>query len=107
MLVEVERLIGKAIARKTRKAMAETCRAIVRSGADAKVWSKRALASHDRVATVASGDASVVLSDVLGVATDKLGPAVKGSARAEELLRFVLSPLYLELRRSLGLEDGA
>jgi hypothetical protein len=48
-----------------------------------------------------------VLSDVLGVATDKLGPAVKGSARAEELLRFVLSPLYLELRRSLGLEDGA
>ncbi len=107
MLVEVERLIGKAIARKTRKAMAETCRTIVRTGADARAWSKRALASHDRVATIASGDASVVLCDVLGVAADKLGPAVKGNARAEELLRFVLSPLYLELRRSLGLEGGA
>ena len=29
------------------------------------------------------------------------------SLSAEELLRFVLSPLYLELRRSLGLEGGA
>jgi len=107
MLVEVERLLGKAIARKTRKAIAEVCRAIVRSGGDARAWSKRALASHDRVAVVASGDASVVLSEVLAVSADKLGPAVKGNARAEELLRFVLSPLYLELRRSLGLEGGA
>jgi lipopolysaccharide biosynthesis regulator YciM len=107
MLVDIERLIGKAIARKTRKAIGDLCRAIVRSNADARVWSKRALASHDRVAAIASGDASVVLSDVLGVGVDKLGPAVKNNARAEELLRFVLSPLYLELRRSLGLEGGA
>jgi hypothetical protein len=107
MLVEVERLVGKAIARKTRKAIAEVCRSIVRSGGDARAWSKRALASHDRVATVASGDASVVLCDVLSTTAEKLGPAVKGNARAEELLRFVLSPLYLELRRSLGLEGGA
>jgi tetratricopeptide (TPR) repeat protein len=107
MLVEVERLFGKAIARKTRKAMVELCRTIVRSGADARAWSKRALASHDRVATIASGDASVVLCDVLATTADKLGPAVKGNARAEELLRFVLSPLYLDQRRSLGLEGGA
>src|ERR1019366_8953662 len=59
MLVEIERLLGKAIARKTRKAMVELCRTIVRSGADARAWSKRALASHDRVATIASGDARV------------------------------------------------
>ena len=107
MLVEVERLLGKAIARKTRKAMVELCRTIARSGADARAWSKRALASHDRVATIASGDASVVLCDVLATTADKLGPAVKGNARAEELLRFVLSPLYLDQRRSLGLEGGA
>ncbi|HEX3346115.1 MAG TPA: hypothetical protein VHS09_16140, partial [Polyangiaceae bacterium] len=107
MLAEVERLVGKAISRKTRKAMAEVCRTIGRSSADARAWSKRALASQDRVAAIASGDASVVLSDVLGVGAEKLGPAVKGNARAEELLRFVLSPLYLELRRSLGLEGGA
>jgi len=107
MLVEIERLLGKALARKTRKAMGDLCRTIARSGADARAWSKRALASHDRVAVVASGDASIVLADVLGVSVDKLGPAVKGNARAEELLRFVLSPLYLDLRRSLGLEGGA
>jgi lipopolysaccharide biosynthesis regulator YciM len=107
MLAEVERLIGKAIARKTRRLITDACRAIVGTGADARAWSRRALASHDRVATVASGDVSVVLGDVLGVTTEKLGPAVKGNPRAEELLRFVLSPQYLDIRRSLGLEGGA
>ena len=32
---------------------------------------------------------------------------VKGNARAEELLKFVLSPKYIELRRALGLEGPA
>jgi hypothetical protein len=32
---------------------------------------------------------------------------VKGNVRAEELLRFVASPRYLEIRRALGLEGGA
>jgi len=104
VLAEVERLMGKAISRRTRKAMVDVCRAVVRAKADARAWSRRALASHDRVATVASGDASVVLSEVLGAALERLGPAVRGNARAEELLRFVLSPQYLEIRRSLGLE---
>ena len=107
VLAEVERLLGKAIARKTRKGIADVCRAIVRTGADARAWSRRALASHDRVATIASGDAAVVLSDVLGASIERLGPAVKGNPRAEELLRFVLSPQYLDIRRSLGLEGGA
>jgi hypothetical protein len=107
VLAEVERLLGKALGRKTRKAIGDACRAIARGGIDARAWSRRALASHDRVATVASGDAAVVLSDVLGASIEKLGPVVKGNARAEELLRFVLSPQYLEIRRSLGLEGGA
>jgi hypothetical protein len=67
---------------------------------------RRTLASHDRVAVIASGDPTVVLCDVLGVPVERLGQAVSGNARAEELLRFVLSPLYLELRRSLGLEGS-
>jgi hypothetical protein len=108
-LTEIERLLGKAMARKTRKAIAETCRAVARAGSDPRAWSAwrlRALASHDRMAVIASGDASAVLCDVLGAERDKVGLTVKGSARAEELLRFVLSPLYLDLRRSLGLEGG-
>ncbi len=58
------------------------------------------------MATIASGDPSVVLVDVLGVSLEKLGKATSGNARAEELLRFVLSPDYLELRQSLGLEGA-
>jgi len=107
VLAEVERLLGKAIARKTRKQLGDVCRAIASSGADARAWSRRALASQDRVALVASGDPSVVLAEVLGATAEKLGAAVKGNPRAEELLRFVLSPRYLEIRRALGLEGAA
>ena len=107
VLAEVERAIGKAIGRKTRKAIADSCVATVRTGGDPRAWSRRALASLDRMAVVASGDPPVVLSDLLGVSPDALGLDFKGHARAEELLRFVLSPSYLDLRRSLGLEGGA
>jgi hypothetical protein len=106
VLAEIERLMGKAIARRTRKLLPDVCRAITSSHADARAWHKRALASQDRMATVASGDPSVVLSDVLRVPTEKLGAAVKGNARAEELVHFVLSETYLELRRGLGLEGA-
>ena len=107
VLAEIERLLGKALGRKTRKTLPDLCRAITGANADARVWSKRALASHDRVATIASGDVSLVLGDVLGASPEKLGQAVKGNARAEELLRFVLSPRYIEIRRALGLEGAA
>jgi hypothetical protein len=107
VLAEVERLFGKALARKTRKLLPEVCQAIVSLGGDARAWSKRALASQDRIAIVASGDPSVVLAEALGASPEKLGQAVKGSARAEELLRFVLSPQYLEIRRALGLEGSS
>jgi tetratricopeptide (TPR) repeat protein len=106
VLAEVERLLGKAIARRTRKALPEVCRAIVSRGGDARMWSKCALASQDRVGAVASGDPSIVLMDVLGVSQADLPQAVMGNARAEDLLRFVLSPQYSELRRSLGLSGG-
>jgi len=106
VLAEIERLLAKAMSRKTRKLLPELCAAVVRSQADARAWSKRALASQDRIACVASGDVGVVLSDALGVGIEKVGATAKGNARAEELLRFVLSPRYAELRRSLGLEGA-
>jgi lipopolysaccharide biosynthesis regulator YciM len=106
VLPEIERQIGKAIARKTRKLLPDVCRSIASRNIDARAWHRRALASQDRMATIASGDPAVVLSDVLRVPLDRLGTAVKGSPRAEELLRFVLSESYLELRRSLGLEGS-
>jgi lipopolysaccharide biosynthesis regulator YciM len=107
VLAEVERLLGKALGRKTRKLLPDVCRSLVSGNADARAWTKRALASQDRIAVVASGDPAVVLGEVLGTSPEKLGAAVKGNARAEELLRFVASPKYLEIRRALGLEGGA
>jgi hypothetical protein len=106
VLAEIERSIGKAIARRTRKLLPDVCRAIVSHNADASAWHRRALASQDRMATVAGGDPTVVLSDVLRGPAERLGAAVKGNARAEELIRFVLSERYLELRRALGLEGA-
>jgi hypothetical protein len=106
-LPEIERLVGKAIARKTRKLLPDVCHAIASQSVDARAWHRRALASQDRMATIASGDPGVVLSDVLRVPAEKLGTAVKGNARAEELIHFVLSAEYLELRRGLGLEGAS
>ena len=65
VLADVERLLSKAIARKTKKLLPELCKAIVSSGADARAWTRRALSTHSRVALVACGDVGVVLSDVL------------------------------------------
>ncbi len=107
VLAEVEKLLGKAIARRMRKAIPELCKAVVASGADARAWSKRALASQDRFSVIASGDPGVVLSEVLSVPVDRLAQAVPGNTRAEELLRFALSPSYQDVRRALGLEVSA
>ncbi len=103
VLAEVERALGKAMTRKTRKLLVEPCRAVASTGADARAWTRYALASQDRAAVVASADPSVVLADGPGT----LAPASGEGAgpRAQELFRFVLSPGYLELRRSLGLEE--
>ena len=109
MLAEVERLMGRALPRKTRRLLPEVCAAIVAQRSDARAWSKRALASQDRIATIASGDPSVVLTDGglgAGGAGDHAGALAAGTPRTTDLLRFVLSPTYLEIRHSIGLEGG-
>jgi predicted Zn-dependent protease len=104
MLAEVEKLISKAISRKAKKALPDVCRAIVQSRADARMWSHRALMSHNRISVVAAGDAAAVIVDLTGQTLERLPALVPGDSRVEELIRFVLSPAYLDLRRTLGLE---
>ncbi len=104
VLAEVERLINKAISRKTRAAIEPICRAYVASSPDARQWAARARLSQARCAALASGDVSVVLADVFGEPVERLGAVARDDLRAHELLRFVLSRPYFELRRSLGLE---
>jgi Flp pilus assembly protein TadD len=104
VLAEVERLMTRAISRRTRRLLPPLCAAIASQRPDARAWSRRALASQDRIASIASGDPGVVLSDVLGVSLDRLEHAVPGNPRAEDLLRFVLSQIYVDIRHALGLE---
>ncbi|MBK6691054.1 MAG: hypothetical protein IPG50_02440 [Myxococcales bacterium] len=104
VLAEVEKAVGKAIPRKVKKAVHDLCMEIAGSGADAREYRRRALASQARAASVASGDLGFVLSELLEGALEKVQGSLRADERATELLRFALSPTYVELRRALGLE---
>jgi hypothetical protein len=107
VLAEIERSISKVISRKVKKMLPGICGAIARDRAnDPRAWFHRALASHSRVAVIASGDASVVLCDSLGLSREQIATAARSDLRAEELLRFVLSRSYIDLRRAMGLEGA-
>src|SRR5260221_12903536 len=103
MLSEVQRLLGKALSRRTRKVLPELCRAVVAEDRDPRVWARSALASMYRMAAIAAGDVSLVLSDALGVTLARLPDMVVHDDRARRLIAFVLSPRYLELRGKLGM----
>lgn len=100
---EVSRALKKEIPRKTRKIIPEICQRILSSGQDARQWAAVARRSIDRMAVIAAGDVSIVLSDILGAPRAELGGLVADSERARRLLSFVLSPSYLELRKKLGM----
>jgi hypothetical protein len=104
VLAEVERLMGKAISRRTKSVVEPLCRAYVASGQDPRKWAAAARASQSRFAAVASGDVSVVLADVFGEPVERLGAVARDDLRAHDLLRFVLTRPYFDLRRALGLE---
>lgn len=104
ILAEVERSLGKAISRKTRNAIEPICQALAQQPRDAKSWVPRAIASQHRMSAVASGDASVVLADAFGLSLQDLPRVAREDLRCAELIRFVLSPDYFEIRRLLGLE---
>ena len=105
VLAEVEKLMSKAISRKTKKLIPDICKAIVSSGQDAKAWSKRGLMSLARAQLLASGDVAFAVSDLLAVPIEQARGLAKSDERAAEVVRFVLSPSYMELRRTLGLEE--
>ena len=104
MLGDVQRQLDKALPRKIRNGpLADLCKEVAASRVDLRAWAQAAQRSLDRLAAVAAGDVSLVLADVLGQPRGELKNAVAASERATRLLRFVLSPAYLELRNSLGM----
>jgi tetratricopeptide (TPR) repeat protein len=105
-LTEVERQISREIPRKVKSLIEPICQKIVQTGQDPKIWAQRARASQSRAGLLASGDVSVVLADLLGEPLDGIAAIARDDVRAEELLRFMISPGYYELRRVLGLETA-
>jgi hypothetical protein len=103
MLNDVQRLLGKTLSRKTRKILPELCHAIVAEHRDVRAWARSALASMFRMAAIAAGDVSLVLSDAIGAPVSRLPDLVAHDERARRLIAFVLSPRYLELRGKLGM----
>jgi hypothetical protein len=103
MLSDVQRQLGKAISRRTRKLLPDLCRAVVAERSDARAWARAALSSMYRMAAIAAGDVSLVLTDVLGAPLTKVPALVPHDERARRLIAFVLSPRYLELRGKLGM----
>jgi tetratricopeptide (TPR) repeat protein len=100
---EISRAVHKEISRKVKKAAQEVCQRFAQSGQDPKEWASAARRSIDRMAAIAAGDVSLVLSDVLKAPRNDMAPLVRENERAKSLLRFVLSPGYLELRKKLGM----
>lgn len=103
MLAETQRLMSRVLPRRLRRPLTELCQAVAQSGEDPKTWYSFALASLDRMAAIAAGDVSVVLADALDVGRDRLETVVSDDARARQLVGFVLSDGYLELRKQLGM----
>jgi hypothetical protein len=106
MLSDVQRQLGKALSRRTRKLLPDICRAVVAEDRDIRSWARAALASMYRMAAIAAGDVSMVLTDALGVPLAQLPSLMAHDDRARRLIAFVLSPNYLELRGRLGMGVG-
>jgi hypothetical protein len=102
MLGEFARQLSKAMPRKVKRAVADLGQAIVNAEEDPLAWYRAATSSLDRMATIAAGDVSWVLSES-GARRGQLGASIEAQRRAARLLSFVLSPAYLELRQKLGM----
>jgi len=107
VLAETQRLISKAIARKTKKVLPEVAQAVARQlggGGDLRTFRAHALRTLDRAAAIAAGEAGAAVVGIVG----ENAPAAKVAAdgRATAMLKFVWSDDYFALRRQLGLGVG-
>lgn len=102
LLEEFQRLLGKQMSRRVKRALPERAAAVANSRQDVHAWVSAATSSLDRMAAIAAGDVSYVLSAASGQ-RGRIGASVEARERARRLLSFVLSPTYLALREQLGM----
>jgi hypothetical protein len=105
-LADVEKAVHKAIGRKVRAAIEPICRMLAQGPVDLRAFAERARMTQLRMATVAAGDASVVLTDLFQATPEQAAAMAREDLRAEELLRFLLSDAFFDQRRALGLEGA-
>ena len=106
VLAETQKLLGKAIARKTKKVLPDIANAVARqlAGGDPRVFRGYALRTLDRASVLAAGDPGAALLQIVG--SPPSGARVNADPRAQAMLHFVWSDDYLGLRRQLGLGIG-
>lgn len=103
MVAEFERQLGKEIPRRIRKMLPELTRPIADSSADPIAWVRAAKSSGDRMAAIAIGDVSWVLSSSEGRRRGEPPVTAEGKLRASRLLSFVISDAFFSIREKLGM----
>ncbi|MBK7396887.1 MAG: hypothetical protein IPJ34_11445 [Myxococcales bacterium] len=107
VLAETQRLLQKAIARKTKKLLPELAQAVSRKlggGGDLRTFRSYALKTLDRAAVLAAGSPAASLSGIVGEGARP--EKIAADTRAQAMLRFVWTDDYLALRKQLGLSIG-
>jgi tetratricopeptide (TPR) repeat protein len=91
------------LTRKTRKQLAELARKIAEGDHDPLQWALAAERSLDRVALLATGDASLVQATFPGGSRSAPPNDAAGLTRSRRLLAFALSSQYQRMQHELGL----
>ena len=102
MLAEFQRQLQKEMPRRVKKVLPQLATQVRDFGQDTLRFYRAATSSLDRMAALAAGDVSWVLTPDAGN-RGRAAASVEGQERARRLLSFVLSPTYLELREALGM----
>lgn len=104
VLAETQRLMSKAVTRKTKKVLPDVAQAVARSQPDLRAFRGHALRTLDRAAAIAAGDPAAAILQVVGegASAEKIG----NDPRATAMLRFIWSDDYFALRKQLGLGIG-
>jgi len=102
LLAEFQRLLAKEMPRRVRKLLPELVARVRDSEQDTLRFYRAATSSLDRIAAVAAGDISWVLTPD-AQHRGRAAASVEGQERARRLLGFVLSPPYLAIREQLGM----
>jgi hypothetical protein len=101
LVAEFGRQISKEIPRRVRKMLPELTAPIAATRADPIAWVRAAKSSVDRMAAIAIGDVSWVLSD--GTRRGEAPMTTDGKLRAGRLLSFALSESFFSVREKLGM----